>query len=347
MSVAVVLAASFLLLDGCYYMQAASGHMEVMRNRRPVAEVIDDEATDEVLRGQLRMVVEARQFAVDELLLPENGSYQSYADLQRDFVVWNVFASPEFSLTPKTWCYPVVGCVAYRGYFSEEKARKKADHLARKGLDVSVGGVSAYSTLGRFDDPVLNTMMRWSDLRLVRTLFHELAHQKLYISGDSGFNESFATAVAEIGLDRWIEEKGIPRNEEFDGSLAVLQEEVRNLVDAAREELEELYASEIGVEEMRNQKKVFMDRLSSAVQASFDASGTNVHNWLAAPLNNARLVPMSLYEGSLPAFREIFSGCGKQLSCFYARSEELAGQEFEQRQESLASFGAAIKSESP
>ena len=144
-------------------MQAASGHIELMRHRRPIAEVIDDETTDDILRAQLRMVVEARQFAVDELLLPQNGSYQSYSDLQRDFVVWNVFASPEFSLTPKTWCYPVVGCVAYRGYFSEEKAQKIADRLARKGLDVTVGGVTAYSTLGRFDDPVLNTMMRWSE----------------------------------------------------------------------------------------------------------------------------------------------------------------------------------------
>ena len=176
---------------------------------------------------------------------------------------------------------------------------------------------------------------------------YALAHQKLYISGDSGFNESFATSVAEIGLKRWVEANGISRDDEFDGSLAALQEEVRNLVDAAREDLEELYASEMGLKEMRKRKKVIMDRLSSATQASIDASGTNVPNWLAAPLNNARLVPMSLYEGNLPAFREIFSGCGRQLSCFYAKTAELAGLEYEQRQKSLAALGAGMKPDLP
>ena len=149
-----------LQLGGCYYMQAVNGQLELLRKREPITEVLADDALPEDVRQKLDLVLEARQFSVDELQLPDNGSYRSYADLNRDFVVWNVFAAPEFSLTPKTWCFPVVGCVAYRGYFAEASARGLADQLAGEGYDVHVGGVPAYSTLGRFDDPVLNTMLR-------------------------------------------------------------------------------------------------------------------------------------------------------------------------------------------
>jgi predicted aminopeptidase len=186
------------------HMQAIRGQIEVMHARQPIPEVIADEESPDELRKRLATVQEARDFAVEELLLADNKSYRSYADLGRDYVVWNVFAAPEFSLEPKTWCYPVAGCVAYRGYFAEEAARKKAQTLSDDGFDVAVGGVSAYSTLGRFSDPVLNTMMRWPDTQLIATIFHELAHQKLYVKGDTEFNESFATAVADIGIKRWL-----------------------------------------------------------------------------------------------------------------------------------------------
>jgi len=185
-------------------MQAARGQLDVMSKREPIDKLIEAPDTPEELAARLRLVSEARQFAIDELLLPDNDSYRSYADLGRDYVVWNVFAAPEFSLDPKTWCFPIAGCVAYRGYFSEDAARRKADQLAEDGLDVAVGGVPAYSTLGRFDDPVLNTMMHWEDADLVATIFHELAHQVLYVKNDSAFNESFATTVEEIGIERWL-----------------------------------------------------------------------------------------------------------------------------------------------
>jgi len=334
-AVAATIVLAFVLLEGCYYVQAIGGQMEVLRKRRPLDEVIDDAASEEGLRDRLTMVQEARQFAVDQLLLPDNDSYRSYSDLERDFVVWNVFAAPEFSLEPKQWCYPVAGCVAYRGYFSEEKANKKAGKLRKTGLDVFVGGVAAYSTLGRFDDPVLNTMMHWSDINLVQTLFHELAHQKLYISGDAAFNESFATAVAETGIKRWVEARDEQREFQKSERSSALREQVRQLVIEAWRVLKKMYSGEHEAEEMRTQKRIVLDALSQDVQVAIDASGMDVRNWLAPPLNNARLVSLGLYGGNLSSFRTLMKECDGDLECFYAKSSALAELDFEQRQARL------------
>ena len=334
-AVAVSIVLAFVLLEGCYYVQAIGGQMEVLRKRRPLAEVIDDAQTDESLRQRLTMVQEARRFAVEQLLLPENDSYLSYSDLGRDFVVWNVFAAPEFSLEPLQWCFPVAGCVAYRGYFSEDKANRQAGKLRTKGLDVYVGGVAAYSTLGRFDDPVLNTMMRWSDIILVETLFHELAHQKLYVSGDTAFNESFATAVAETGIERWVEARNEQQEFQKTERSGVLQEQVRQLVSGAWQMLQDMYSSEQPDDEMRVKKKVVLDALSQDVQLAIDASGVDVRNWLAPPLNNARLVSLGLYEGNLSSFRTLMKDCDGDFECFYAQASALAELEFDQRQARL------------
>ena len=333
----------FALLEGCYYMQAFSGQMEVLRKRRPVAEVIADDSTDEDLRERLKMVQDARQFAVDELLLPENGSYRSYTDLERDFVVWNVFAAPEFSLTPRLWCYPVAGCVAYRGYFAQENAAGKARKLEKDGYDVFVGGVAAYSTLGRFDDPVLNTMMNWSDANLVETLFHELAHQKLYVSGDTAFNESFATAVAGIGIERWRLHNNLQQEPEKEVRTDALVEAVRQLAAQTRKDLEAVYSSDMDVAEMRSRKKEILDALAEDAQAMVDASGLPVQNWLTPPLNNARLASSGVYESNLPAFRVLLDDCANDLACFYEKSGELAELDFDQRQEQLARLGGSFE----
>lgn len=317
--------------EGCYYMQAIRGHTDLMNRRRPVAEVIEDVESPDALKAKLELVQEARNFAVSVLLLPENDSYRSYADLERDYVVWNVFAAPEFSLEPKTWCYPVAGCVAYRGYFNEEAAEKLNAKLTGKGYDVTVGGVSAYSTLGRFSDPLLNTMMRWSDVDLVSTMFHELAHQKLYIKGDSAFNESFATAVADIGVERWLHKTG-----ELD-RLAVyharkgLRRSMLDLVGATRDKLSSLYETEIDEQLMREKKRSLLDELSAAAQVVFDEDGGGVRNWLAAPLNNARLVSTNLYEGGVAAFRAILSDCENDMACFYERTMTIADLQAEDR----------------
>jgi predicted aminopeptidase len=329
----IALLLGVLQIEGCYYMQAIRGQMELMGKRQPIPEVINDEASPDDLKDRLAIVLEARDYAVETLLLPDNKSYRTYADLGRDYVVWNVFAAPEFSLTPKTWCYPVAGCVAYRGYFAEAAARDKAADLEEDGYDVSVGGVSAYSTLGKFADPVLSTMMRWSDVQLVNTIFHELAHQKLYIKGDTAFNESFATAVADIGVDWWLDDKGTLGGAAGFRENRGLRRSMMALVESAKVELTEVYESQKSNDAKRLRKRQILDRLSADAGAM--VSGTGTRNWLAAPLNNAQLASLALYEGYQGAFAEILLGCEQQLDCFYAEAEKLAALDKDERHRRL------------
>jgi predicted aminopeptidase len=281
------------------------------------------------------MIQVARLFAIDELLLPDNKSYQTFTDLERDFVVWNIVAAPEFSLQPKTWCYPIVGCVAYRGYFAEEKARAFGDKLRDDGYDVFVGGVAAYSTLGRFADPVLNTMMRWSDVDLVATLFHELAHQRLFIKGDTGFNESFATAVAEIGVERWLAARGKQQEVAQYLGRGELREKLMALVEDAKTELESLYGEDLNDAHKRNRKQEILDRLSSAAGIIVDAQPFPATNWLQAPLNNARLASLVLYRGQLDAFRNLLKRCDNEMPCFYSTLDDLVDLPQEERSRRL------------
>lgn len=333
----LIVGAAVLLfqLPACYYMQAARGHMDVMNQRRPVAEVIADQESPQDLKERLELVQLARDYAVQELELPDNESYRSYSDVGRDYVVWNVFAAPEFSLRAKSWCFPVAGCVAYRGYFSEEAARDFAAKLSSQGYDVSVGGVSAYSTLGKFADPVLNTMMRWSDVELVSTIFHELAHQKLYIKDDTAFNESFATAVATTGIERWLQARNETSQHLASTDRKRVRSDVMKLVRAARSELQALYESEVDVAQKRSGKREILDRLSAHAGDVITESNSGMRNWLAAPLNNARLVSLGLYEGGQNAFSRILEDCDADLSCFYARAESLAKLSPSERKEKL------------
>lgn len=316
--------ASALLHSGCYYTQAVRGHSELMSKREPIEDVIANSNTPEELARRLTLVLEARAFSIDVLKLPDNDSYRSYADLERDFVVWNVFATPEFSLQPKKWCYPVVGCVSYRGYFSEEKARKMADRLEARGFDVAVGGATAYSTLGKFDDPVLNTMMRWDDVRLVAVLFHELAHQVIYVKGDTGFNESFATAVEEFGVVRWLESTGDAAavREYWDKREA--RQAVMRLIASARDDLKVFYAESIDDDEKRLLKEDRLDRLQEDIARTMQEAGRSPGGWSRGDLNNARLLSANLYEGRLQEFRELLADCEQDPECFYARARELA-----------------------
>ena len=313
-----------LHIGGCYYFQAASGQMEILRKRTPISEVIEDAGSSAQLRQRLAMVQEARQFAVAELLLPDNESYRTFVDLERDYVVWNVIAAPEFSLRAKTWCYPIVGCVAYRGYFSEKAAKKHAGKLRANGYDVFVGGVIAYSTLGRFADPVLNTMMRWSDTELVSVLFHELAHQRLFIKGETGFNESFATAVAEIGVEHWLRSHGKQAEIEAYQGRGNLRQTLMLLVDAAKTELDALYATADDNDRKREKKDDILARLSSDAEEVVQQQSFAATNWLRPPLNNARLASLVLYRGQLDTFRDLFKRCNSELTCFYRAAEELA-----------------------
>lgn len=304
---------------GCYYLQAAGGQVEVLAKRTSIDGLLDDPNTPEELTRRLELVKAARRFSIEELGLPDNGSYRSYSSLDRDYVVWNVIAAPELSVEPKTWCFPVAGCVAYRGYFAEQRARRKAEQLQRKGYDTFVGGATAYSTLGRFDDPVLSTMLGRDDTRLVALLFHELAHQVLYVKGDTGFNESFATAVEEFGIERWLEREGRPEAFERWRDYENWTRDLTRLALAAREDLEVLYASELGSDEKRRRKAARLADLTAAMNARAREAGFDPTAWWQEqPLNNARLVSWSAYEGRVPAFRRLFRDCREDFDCFYA-----------------------------
>ncbi|MGI9273059.1 MAG: aminopeptidase [Woeseiaceae bacterium] len=311
-------------LSGCYYMQAASGQMEIVRKREPIEEVVAAPESSPELIARLELINDARQFSIDVLGLPDNDSYRSYADLERDFVVWNVIAAPEFSLRPKTWCYPIVGCVSYRGYFSEDDARKLADDLDADGYDIAFGGVAAYSTLGKFDDPILSTMMRWGDNDLVAVMFHELAHQVLYVKDDTGFNESFATAVEEFGMERWLASRGQLDELSVWRERRELRAEFASLIADARAELKEIYAQDSDEQEKRRQKNLRMETLATAAKTLFADAESEAPGWLDTELNNARLVATTLYHGRLPEFRALLADCGRDLPCFYKAARTLA-----------------------
>lgn len=314
---------------GCgigYYWQATTGHLKLMRQRRPVPEVVADPDTAPEVRSALERATEAVDFAHTSLMLPDNGSYRSYADTGRPYVVWNVFAAPEFSLEPRTWCFPVAGCVSYRGYFDATTARKFAERLAEQGDDVFVGGVAAYSTLGRFADPLLNTMMDFSDDQLAGLIFHELAHQRLYVEGDSKFNEGFASFIEQEGLYRQL------RSIEDNAALSAWRLSVRRqnaalgLLSKARAALAELYAREVADAEKRLAKAAIF---SSVRQAYSDlrrswSGPPYFDHWFDARLNNARIAAMATYDDFVPAFRALLEEHGGDLGAFYARVEAIA-----------------------
>lgn len=325
-----------LMLSGCYYLQAASGQWDVLRKRQALQDVIDNPATSAQLAQRLALVNRARDFSIAELGLPDNNSYRSYAALDRDYVVWNVFAAPEFDLQAKHWCFPVAGCVNYRGYFSKNKAVRAAERLSRQGYDAAVGGVVAYSTLGHFDDPILSTMLRWDDVSLVATLFHELAHQVVYVQDDSAFNESFASAVEEISITRWLKAEGHSEQiKQFEDNRA-LRNRLATHIAQARASLAVVYASDFDIDAMRERKKDLMQALAALLDGELAAAGRTSSAWLNKELNNARLISSSLYDGYLPSFRALYVTCSEEIRCFYNAAESLAELDKVERDEVLS-----------
>jgi predicted aminopeptidase len=327
MTRAWVLAAA-LLLGGCesmqYYAQAIGGHLSVMRASRPVETWLADPSTPEDLRTRLETARGIRGFASRELALPHNGSYESYADLGRPYVAWNVYAAPVFSTDARKECFPFTGCVSYRGFFSEAEARRHAEKLRLAGNDVFVGGVPAYSTLGWFDDPLLSTFIRYPDTQLARLLFHELAHQVVYARDDTTFNESFAVAVEEEGVRRWLRAEG--REAEF-AAFQARQARRRSLaagVEAARERLEGIYKSDLPSEEKLRLKAEEFARLRAKY-------GTIV----PPEPNNAFLVSISVYTQLVPGFERLLAESGGNLPAFYQRVRELATAEKKARELAL------------
>ncbi len=317
-------------LQGCYYWQAARGQVGLMNAREPIEAVIDDTDTPERVRERLIEVAAARTFAIDSLGLPDNGSYTSYVDLGRDYVVVNVFAAPEFSLQPKRWCYPVVGCMAYRGYFAADKAESYAQRLARDGYDTSTSKVRAYSTLGRFRDPVLSTMIAGSPEATASLVFHELAHQVVYVRDDTAFNESFASFVAAEGMRRWRAHRGLePAPAANVSRRAALRAELARL----RELLTALYESDRPEAEMRAQKAALFE----AFAAEWAAFGGRP----PAPGNNAALVPIALYADRTDAFAALLAEQNGDLEAFYAAVRVLAETDKPERDARLDVLAAA------
>jgi predicted aminopeptidase len=322
---------------GCYVLQSVQGQLSLMSKREPINRVIARSSTPPALRSQLTAVAAIRDFATRELGLPDNGSYRSYADLGRRYVVWNVVAAPEFSVDPKEWCYPIVGCVAYRGYFVEARARGFADKLRGQGLDVTVGGVAAYSTLGHFNDPVLNTMMEWNDVELAAIIFHELTHQLVYVAGDASFNEALATTVEEEGVRRWLRAQG----READLTNHQAQQgrylQVIGLLSATRDELRAVYAAGLPEQTMRERKRAAFGALRASFAHLKAAWGGHApfESWFAEDLNNAQLASIATYFACVPGFERELAAAGGDLTAFYARVRALAKLDQETRDSSV------------
>jgi len=323
-----------LLLAGCaslgYYAQAVGGHLKVMSAARPIGEILQDPATDPALKKKLENAHAAREFASRELALPDNNSYRSYADLGRPFAVWNVFAAPEFSVEPEKWCMVFVGCVNYRGFYDREEAERYAGELRRSGLDTYVGGIPAYSTLGYFSDPVLNTFLRLGDTEAARIIFHELAHQLLFVDGDTEFNESFAATVENEGLRRWFARNGAPEQNTMAQQAFAAQQQRRaqfvQLVDEYRKKLRTLYAAHQPPEEMRLAKADIVADMTQAYAIMKRAWGgdTRYDKWFEADLNNAKIASLSLYTRLVPAFEAMLEKEGRDLPSFYRRVAEIS-----------------------
>ena len=325
-----------------YLAQAAGGQMGVLEARRSIDKVVVDPATPAPLKARLMDVRAARDFAVTDLHLPDNRSYRTYADIKRPFVVWNVVATPEFSVEPKHWCFPIAGCVAYRGYFKEKNARKFAAKLASQGFDITVGGVPAYSTLGKFADPVLSTMMRYGDSELVAIIFHELAHQLLYVKNDTEFNEAFATAVEDEGLQRWLKSQGHP-----DLMKEFLQDSAHErtfieLFAQSRDRLQKLYASGLPPAELRVKKAAVFSELTDEARALQRKQGHLYYEpWLKEGLNNAHLASVATYYQCVPGFQRLLAEQGGDLERFYAAARELAKMPRAQRHARLCQAPAS------
>lgn len=331
-----------LLLSGCasldYYAQLGGGQLALLQAREPVSQVLADPQRDPVLQRRLALAQQARDFASARLALPDNRSYRLYVDLGRPYVVWNVFATAELSLVPLTHCFPIAGCVAYRGFYAQGRARGAAALLREKGLDTYVAGIEAYSTLGWFADPILNTMLRWDDQRLAATLFHELAHQRLYVADDTAFNESFASFVEQQGLREWQASRGLPVQE---GGRQ--RQQFSALLLASRARLEMLYASPRSDKDKRAGKAAEFTRLRAEYRQLRDrewAGDSRYDAWIEAPLNNAKLLPFGLYDQWVAAFAALFRQVDGAWPAFYARVDALGKLPLAPREQALAALAA-------
>lgn len=330
-----------LLLGGCstvsYYSHVLHGGWAVLKAREPIADILADATRDATLKSRLKDVQAARRFAVTALALPDNGSYTEYSELHRPFVVWNVFAAPELSLAPVTHCFLIAGCVAYQGFYDQTRAKAEAQRLQALGSETFVGGVSAYSTLGWFDDPVLSSMLQWDDERLAATLFHELAHQVAYVPGDTAFNESYGKFVELEGLRQWRKVRGLP--EQLPPDMAFEAVFIARMLQA-RTALEALYASAADDSAKRAGKAQVFEQLERDMRQLSDAAqaGPGHLRFFATPMNNAKLLPFGLYHQWRQAFGVLFRQQGEDWQRFHAAVKALAKLDPPKRLQQLQSL---------
>jgi predicted aminopeptidase len=318
-----------LALGGCqagYYSHLVAGHVALMTDREPVEAVLARDNLTEHQRQQLALSEALLEFADSQLALPTDKVYRHYVALPHDWVVWNLFAAPEFSLRPHQWCYPLVGCAGYRGYFSIRRAKRDQRRLEEKGLEVYGAGAIAYSTLGWFADPLTSAMLKGDDVWFAELLFHELVHRRYYLKGDTRFNESLATAVAREGVRRWLAAHGDPALigvlEQRDQAQRVFLE----LVGDARQRLQALYASGLAAEQMRQTRQQILVDLRHDYHAALPATPAlaGYQDWFAGPLNNAQLNMVSDYHDQVPLFDAALLECGGHWPCFWREVRQLA-----------------------
>jgi predicted aminopeptidase len=332
----LIVVVAISLASGCsigYYSQSISGHLSLMSSRVDIEDLLNDHNAPSDLKEKLQLVLQIREFASETLQLPKNDSYKSYVELDRKHVVWNVVAAPEFSMELDKWCFLIVGCVNYRGYFSEQDAQSFAEALRAEGKDVYVPGVDAYSTLGWFDDPMLSTLLRRSEPRLAGLVFHELAHQLLYIKNDSAFNESFAKAVEIEGVHRWMQHRGTPKLSQLYAQQKQRNKQFVELVKSTSETLKQLYAQDLPAESMRRKKaEIYQQMQQSYGQLKDSWQGYNGYDrWFAKDLNNAKLGTVGIYRDLVPAFQALLQQHNGDLQAFYDAAKRLSKKPKEER----------------
>ena len=327
-------------LTSCYTTRVLSGGAGILSRRQPIEKVLASGDLPPEQQRQLELTQSLREFAISELGLPDNGSYTTFVQVDGQSVTWNVVAAPELSVEPLTWCFPIAGCVSYRGYFKEKRARKFAAGLEEKGNDVRVGGVDAYSTLGRYKDPVLSTFFSRRDTDLAGLLFHEMAHQRLYVKGDTAFNESFATVVELEGVRRWLAAEG--RDDEIPAleRSQELERRFTELLLSFRGRLVEVFEADGSDEEKRLRKRELFDELPSIYEAAKRDWGGDARydGWFARPLNNAHLAAVSNYHTWVAPLTELLRRSGDSMEEFFSRAEEIGDLDPETRHERLESL---------
>ena len=332
-----------MLVSACnslsYYGQAISGHIDLVARERPIDDLLNDQKTSDALKQKLSLALEARAFATDQLALPDNDSYKQYADLERPYAVWNVIATPRYAIETQKWCFMVVGCLSYRGYFNKQDAQTLANQLREDGMDVIVSGAAAYSTLGWMDDPLLNTLVQRSDGAMVGIIFHELAHQVVYVKGDSAFNEAFASAVEDEGLRRWYTLHDNTQAYQQYRDKKAQQQMIYQQLQSTRTQLDAVYHQNIPDEEKQRQKEQIFAELKIWYQdwrKNHDYAGFD--GWMGKELNNAHLALIATYQQLVPDFLLALQSVDGDMKKFFELINTMVDLDNAQRRLQLAGY---------